>query len=100
MDDLIAMKAANRAMVGIVAAVCMMGLIVVLRNVLLVSADALSRDMIIYVIVYFGFITAVNFAEETPGGPDAPRKAYDNPWIWCGIAVIMTLVIIAVYAFR
>ncbi len=61
------MKAANRAMVGIVAAVCMMGLIVVLRNILSISADVLSRDMIIYVVVYFGFITAVNIAEELPG---------------------------------
>jgi nitric oxide reductase large subunit len=94
------MKAANKAMVGIVAAICMMGLIVVLKNVLSLSADVLSRDMIIYVIVYFGFITAVNFTEEVPKAPDAPREAYDNPWVWSAIAVIVTLAIIAVYAFR
>lgn len=94
------MKAANKAMVGIVAAICMMGLIVVLKNVLSISADVLSRDLIIYVIVYFGFITAVNFTEEVPTGHDAPKKAYDNPWVWSAIAVVITLAIIAVYAFR
>ena len=93
------MKAANRALVGIVAAVCMMGLIVVLRNVLAISAEVLTRDMIVYVVVYFGFVTAVNIAGEGPGGPDTPLKAYDNPWIWCGIAVVITLAIIAAYAF-
>ena len=65
-----------------------------------ISADVLSRDMIVYVIVYFGFITAVNFTEEVPAGQDAPRKASDNPWIWSAIAVVMTFAIIAVYAFR
>ena len=94
------MKAANKAIVGIVAAICMMGLIIVLRNVLSISADILSRDMIVYVIVYFGFITAVNFTEETPSGQDAPKKAADNPWVWSAIAVVVTLGIIAVYAFR
>jgi hypothetical protein len=94
------MKAANKAMVGIVAAICMMGLIVVLKNVLSISADVLTRDMIIYVVVYFGFITAVNFTEETPSGQDAPKKASDNPWVWSAIAVIVTFAIIAVYAFR
>jgi len=94
------MKAANKAMVGIVAAICMMGLIVVLKNVLSLSADVLSRDMIVYVIVYFGFITAVNFTEETPTGQDTPKKTYDNPWVWSAIAVVITLAIIAVYAFR
>jgi hypothetical protein len=94
------MKAANKAMVGIVAGICMMGLIVILKNVLSISADILTRDMIVYVIVYFGFITAVNFTEETPSGQDSPKQTYDNPWIWSAIAVIMTLAIIAVYAFR
>ena len=93
------MKAANKAMVGIVAGICMMGLIVVLKNVLQISADILSRDMIIYVIVYFGFITAVNFTKETPPGQDAPKIAPDNPWLWSAIAVVVTLAIIAVYAF-
>jgi hypothetical protein len=94
------MKPANKAMVGMVAAICMMGLIVVLKNVLSISADILSRDVIVYVIVYFGFITAVNVTEEVPTGQDAPKKASDNPWIWSAIAVVMTLAIIAVYAFR
>ena len=94
------MKAANKAMVGIVAGICMMGLIVILKNVLSISADVLTRDMIVYVIVYFGFITAMNFTEETPSGQDTPGKTCDNPWVWSAIAVIMTLAIIAVYAFR
>jgi hypothetical protein len=94
------MKPANKAMVGMVAAICMMGLIVVLKNVLSISADILSRDVIVYVIVYFGFITAVNVTEEVPTGQGAPKKASDNPWIWSAIAVVMTPAIIAVYAFR
>jgi len=94
------MKAANKAMVGIVAGICMMGLIIVLKNVLSISADVLARDMIIYVIVYFGFITAVNFTDEAPTEAGAPEKASDNPWVWSAIAVAITLAIIAVYAFR
>jgi hypothetical protein len=94
------MKAANKAMVGMVAGICMMGLIVVLKTVLSISADVLSRDMIIYVIVYFGFITAVNFTEEVPTGQDAPKKTSDNPWVWSAIAVVVTIAIIAVYALR
>ena len=93
------MKAADRALVGIVAAVCMMGLIVVLRNILSISAEVLSRDMIVYVVVYFGFISAVNFTKEDGGGSPGRRPVLDNPWTWSAIALGITLGIIALYAF-
>jgi hypothetical protein len=92
------MKAANKAMVGIVAAICMMGLVAVLRNVLQVPAEVLSRDMIVYILVYFGFITAVNFTEEVPVNPGTPGRVYDNPWAWSALAAGITFAIIAVYA--
>jgi hypothetical protein len=93
------MKGSNKAKVGVVAAACLMGLIIVLKNVLLVPVEVLSRDMIIYIIVYFGFITAMNFTEETPGGPAPSGRGSDNPWMWGALVVVVTLAIIAVYAF-
>jgi hypothetical protein len=93
------MRASNKAKVGIVAAVCLMGLVVVLKNVLSVPVEVLSRDMIIYITVYFGFITAMNFTGETPEEAAPPGRTYDNPWIWSALVVVMTLAIIVVYAF-
>jgi hypothetical protein len=82
---------------GIVAAVCPLGLIVVLKYVVNVPAEVLPRDMIISITVYFGFITAVNFTEETPGGTATTERTYDNPWAWSALVVFDTLAIIAVY---
>jgi len=60
------MRSADKAMVGIVAAACLLVLIIVLKNVLLVHSEVLSRDMVIYIIIYFGFITAVNLTGKSP----------------------------------
>lgn len=93
------MRASNKAKVGIVAAVCLMALIIVLKNVLMVPVEVLSRDMVIYIIVYIGFITALNFTEEMPEKPAPPGRTSDNPWVWSALVIVMTLAIIAVYAF-
>jgi hypothetical protein len=92
------MKASDKALVGIVAAICLMGLVVALKNVLRISPGILTRDMIIYIIIYFGFITAVNFTEEAPPEPAATRRTYDSPWVWTTLMVAITLGILAVYA--
>ncbi|HMA05522.1 MAG TPA: hypothetical protein VKO45_06295 [Methanomicrobiales archaeon] len=92
------MKARDKVKVGVVAAVCLMGLVVALKNVLHISPDIISRDMIIYIIVYFGFITALNFTEETPGEPASPKKTRDSPWTWSLLVILITLAIVAVYA--
>jgi hypothetical protein len=39
----------------IVTGLCLIALIVILKNVVLVPADALTRDVIIYIIIYTGF---------------------------------------------
>ncbi|MDD1661001.1 MAG: hypothetical protein LUQ49_00895 [Methanomicrobiales archaeon] len=93
------MRASDKVKVGIVTALCLMGLLIILKNVLGIPAEILSRDMIIYIIVYFGFITAVNFTEEVTGEPAARPRTYDNPWVWSALVVVITLAIIAVYAF-
>ena len=94
------MEPQKKAVVGIVAALCMIGLIIVLENLLKVPADTISRDMIVYVVVYFGFISGVNFTKEGDGESGGRRLVLDSPWTWSAIAFGITLVIIAVYAFR
>ena len=96
---MIPMKASDKVKVGIVSAVCLMGLIVVLKNVLNVPAEILSRDMVIYIIIYIGFTTVLNFTEEMPGEAAAPQRTWDTPWVWSALLVAVTLAIIAVYAF-
>ena len=93
------MEPAKKAVVGVVAALCMISLIIVLENLLKIPAGVISRDMIVYVVVYFGFISGVNFTKEDGGGSPGRRPVLDNPWTWSAIALGITLVIIALYAF-
>lgn len=92
------MRATDKAKVAVVAAACLIGLTIVLKNVLNISADVLSRDIIIYIIIYSGFVVVLNFEEESPK-ETKQRSAYDNPWVWSALIIGITLAIIAVYAF-
>ncbi len=88
----------DKAKVAVVAAACLIGLTIVLKNVLNIPADVLSRDIIIYIITCSGFITVLNFGEETPK-ETKQQNAYDNPWVWSALIFGITLAIIAAYAF-
>jgi hypothetical protein len=82
----------GRIIVPLTAGICLVLLAMVLKNVLHVPATQLSSDMILYIILYMGFIVSYPLADnETTGSPG---------WtlLWTGASVLMTLGIIAVYA--
>jgi hypothetical protein len=93
------MRPTDKAKVAVVTAACLIGLTVVLKNVLNIPADVLSRDIIVYIIIYLGFIFVLNFQEEAPQETTTRRRAYDSPWFWSAVIIGMTLAILAVYAF-
>ncbi len=93
------MRATDKVKVSLVSAACLIGLVIVLKNVLHIPADVLSRDIIIYIITYSGFTVVLNFEEETPKESTSPRRTYNNPWVWSALIIGITLAIIAVYAF-
>ena len=87
------MKLNDQTIVSIVTGICLIGLVVVLKTVLLVSSDILSRDIIIHIIIYIGFITSLSAKNQA-----AKRFKYDTPLFWSILIVLITLAIIAVYA--
>lgn len=82
----------GRVLVPLTAGICLLLLAVILKNILLVPAAQLSSDMLLYIILYMGFVVSFPFAGSTDTGP-ANRTI-----LWTGIIVIVTLAIIAVYA--
>ncbi len=85
------MKMNNQVTIAIVTGVCLIGLIVVLKNILLISSETLSSHVIIYIIVYIGFITSYSAIDKTT------KSFINTPLFWSIIIVITTLAIIAVY---
>jgi membrane protease YdiL (CAAX protease family) len=86
------MKISDEQKVSLVAGACLFGLVVVLKNVLLVPADILSRDILVYIIVYWAFTVFPTPKKE------AKKSKYDKPAYWSLLIVLVTLAIIAVYA--
>ena len=82
----------GRITIPLTAGLCLILLAVVLKNVLLVPADRLSSDMLLYIIIYTGFIVSFPLTDTTDSGP-ATRTV-----LWTGILILITLCIIAVYA--
>ncbi len=80
--------------VAITTGLSLIALTVVLKNVLLVPADILNRDIVLYIIIYCVFFTA--FAPVK--GQACPDKPERWPLFWCVLSVLMTLAIIAVYS--
>ena len=87
------MKVIDQVMVPIVTGGCLVLLVAVLKNVLMVPQEVLSRDFIIYVIIYIGYITAYSARED-----DKRRFRYDTPVFWSILIVIITLAILGIYA--
>ncbi len=83
------MKATDKAKVAVVIAACLIGLVIVLKNVLLVPADVLSQDVIWYIILYGVFFVTLNFTaeEDVPREGTNSRKAYDSPWLWSAVII-------------
>jgi hypothetical protein len=87
------MKLNDKDKVSIVAGICLFGLVVVLKNVLLVPADILSRDILVYIIIYWAFTVF-----SLPAKEEVKKSKYDNPLYWSLLIILITLTIIAVYA--
>ena len=87
------MKLNDQTIISIVTGICLIGLTVVLKSVLLISPDVLSRHIIIHIIIYVGFITSLSAKNKT-----AKKFKYDTPLFWSILIVLITLAIIAVYA--
>lgn len=83
----------RKQQVILTASICMIALVIVLKNVLLVPNDILQRDMMMYIIIYFGFLI---FAFKT--GNTGEISGNDSPLAWDLLVVLITLGIIAVYA--
>jgi hypothetical protein len=81
----------DQAIVSIVSGICLVSLVAVLKNVLSIPPDVLSRDIILYIIVYMGFISSLSVK-------DKKHFKYDTPLFWSILIVLVTLGIIAVYA--
>jgi hypothetical protein len=83
----------RRIAVPVTAAACLLILTVVLKNVLLLPADQLNRDIVLYIILYSGFIVSYPFF-----GNAKEDSRTGSPAIWCGIILTATLAIISIYA--
>ena len=76
-----------------VSAVCLMALAVVLKNVVQVPATVLSRDFIIYIVIYnfFWMLPALDASREK-------KSRFDRPLLLSLLILAITAAIIAVYA--
>ena len=92
------MKLTDKTKVSVVTAACLVGLVVVLKNVLNVPYD--PTNIVLWIIIYGGFFVVLNFTEEDkPREAGTPLKVSDSPWVWSALIVGITLAIIALYAF-
>ncbi len=84
----------GHAAVAITTALCLLALAAVLKNILLVPPDTLNRDMVLYIILYGGYITSFTPVK----GQACPERPERWPLFWCAVSVAMTIAIIIVYA--
>lgn len=86
------MEFSDEMKVSLVIGLCLLALVVILKNILLVPADILSRDVPFYIIIY-GAFTVFN-----SGKGKADRSKLDRPLYWILSIILVTLAIIAFYA--
>lgn len=89
------MNLSDKDKVSIVAGICLFGLVVVLKNILLVPADILSRDILVYIIIYWSFTVFSPSVKK-----DVKKSKYDNPLYWSLLIILITVAIIVVYAMK
>ncbi len=83
----------DQTKIASVSALCLMGLIVILKNVVRVSPEVLSRDVILFIPTYlfFGWFPSVYDRR-------VKKAKLDRPLVWSLIIVAVTFGIITVYA--
>lgn len=85
------MKLSNQTKISIFSAVCLLGLVVMLKNVLRVPAEILTRDIILYIPFY----SVVSIVFPSVDG----NKKCNKPIYWYLAILIVTVAILVVYAF-
>jgi hypothetical protein len=86
------MEFSDEVKVSLVIGSCLLALVVILKNVLLVPAEILSRDVPFYIIIYGAFSVVHS------GKGKANRSKLDRPLYWSLLIILVTLAIIALYA--
>jgi hypothetical protein len=83
----------NKTKVAIVAAICLLGLVITLKNILRVPAEFLSRDVILYIFIYslWGILYPTKVEESQ-------NSIFYRPLFWTCLIILMTAGIILVYA--
>jgi hypothetical protein len=87
------MKIGEKVIVSVVSGVCLILLVAVLKYVLLLPAETLSRDFILYVVIYIVFVSVYAARERT-----GTRFRHDSPLFWSTLVVLATGAIIMLYA--
>jgi hypothetical protein len=83
------MQLSNQTKIAILSAACLLGLTVILKNIIHVPAEVLSRDIVLYIIIFplFGIVFQ-----------SVEKKNSCKPIYWYITILIVTAAIIAVYA--
>ena len=76
-----------------VSALCLISLAIVLKNVLHVPPKVLSRDIIIYIVIYSAF-----WMLPSIGAKREKKSRLEGPLIWSLVILAVTAGIITVYA--
>jgi hypothetical protein len=79
--------------VAVTASICLVALVVAMKNILVLAPDVLARDTMLYSIIYLGFLT---MAVPNLHTASAPQES--SPVFWDLLIVGITLAVIAVYA--
>jgi hypothetical protein len=88
-----AIQLANKTKVYVVSALCLLGLVVILKNLLRIPAEVLSRDIVLFILVYSTF--SVLYPESSTG---TPPSRLDRPLVWSLLIFLVTVAIVIVYA--
>lgn len=82
----------NRFRVSVVAAVCLLSLVVALKNIIAVPTLVLTRDIVIYIMFYscFAFLCPDKSSETHP-------SLVEQPLFWSALIILITLGITALY---
>jgi len=83
------MQLSNQTKIATLSAICLLGLTIVLKNIIHVPAEVLSRDIVLYIIIFslFGIVF-----------PSVEKKNYCKPIYWYITILMVTAAIITVYA--
>lgn len=93
------MELSNSVKISTVSSICLVGLVVVLKNILNVPAEILSKDIVLYIIIYslFGWIMpSINERKERI----KEKQKNVNAKYWYLVIIFLTLAIIGVYALK